>query len=359
MKAIFNCVNLRFMFEITAKEIASKIGGTIVGDENVKINSVSKLEEGIHGSLGFFSNPKYEKLLYETQCSIVFVPLNFVPTNSVNAVLIKHENPYFAFCSILATYFNPNQTKLGISQSAKIDKSTKIGENAYIGENVTIEEGVIIGNNAKIYHGVVIGKNTILGDNIVLYPNVVLYSFTQAGHNLIVHSGTVIGSDGFGFAPIGKTYLKIPQVGNVQIGNDVEIGANCTIDRATMGSTRIGNGTKLDNLVQIAHNVEIGNNVVVASQTGIAGSTKIGDNCVFGGQVGVVGHINIAEGNSFGGQAGITGSVRKTNQKMTGTPAIDVNAYLRGIVGVKNIDKIMKELKELKQEIIRLKNQHE
>lgn len=359
MKAIFNCVNLRFMFEITAKEIASKIGGTIVGDENIKVNSVSKLEEGKSGSLGFFANPKYEKLVYETQCSVVFVPQNFVPTNSVHSVLIKHENPYFAFCSILSIYFNPNQTKSGISSSAKIDKTSIIGENAFIGENVIIEEGVEIGDNAKIHHGVVISKNSKLGKNVILYPNVVLYSYTNAGNNLIVHSGTVIGSDGFGFAPVGNTYLKIPQVGNVEIGNDVEIGANCTIDRATMGSTKIGNGTKLDNLVQVAHNVEIGNNVVIASQTGIAGSTKIGDNCVFGGQVGVAGHITIAENNSFGGQAGVTGTVRKTNQKMTGTPAIDVNAYLRGIVGVKNIDAIMKEIKELKAEIITLKNQHE
>lgn len=345
------------MFSISVSEIAKITGGKISPEsENISISKVSKLEDGTSGSLGFFSNPKYEKQLYSTECSAVFVPKDFVPTTDKHPALIFHENPYFAFCVILSRYFNPNKLKSGISDKSFINNTAKIGESVYVGDFVSIGEGTIIGNNCQIHSGVKIMDDCIIGENAVLFPNVVIYPGARIGKNFTAHAGSIIGSDGFGFAPINGRYEKIPQVGNVVIEDFVEIGANCCIDRATMGSTIIKEGTKLDNMVQIAHNVEVGKHTVIASQTGVAGSTKIGDHCVFGGQVGIAGHIEIASGNQFGGQSGITGSVLKTGQKMTGTPAMDVNSYLRGVVGMQKIPNILKQLKELQTEIERLKS---
>lgn len=314
------------------------------------------MEEGTQGSLGFFANAKYEKALYSSQCSVVFVPADFQPTQEVSAKLIKHANPYFAFCTILAKYFDPNESKNGFESTAAIHHTATIGEQTYIGHHVTIEENVILGKNVHIEAGSYIGKNVKIGDNTKIFANVTLYSGTVVGKNCIFHSGTVIGSDGFGFAPIGGKYVKIPQVGIVTIEDDVEIGANCAIDRATMGSTLIKRGTKLDNLVQIAHNVELGSDIVIASQTGIAGSTKVGDHSVFGGQVGVVGHISIAANTSVGAQAGITQNVVSEGQKISGTPATDVNSYLRGVIGSRKVTDLIKDIQQLKKEIEILKS---
>lgn len=343
------------MKEISASIIAKETGGLLVGTD-VSIWKVSKLEEGSEGSLGFFANPKYEKALYETNCSLVFIPSNFTPSQSLNCQVIQHANPYYAFCMILAKYFDPNERKTGISSSSVIHETAKIGTNVYIGNFVTIDADVEIGDNCHIESGCFIGKNSILDNNVKLHANVSLYSGTVLGKNCIIHSGTVIGSDGFGFAPVNGTYMKIPQVGTVTIEDDVEIGSNCSIDRATMGQTLIKRGTKLDNLIQIAHNVELGSDIVIAAQTGIAGSTKVGDHSMLGGQVGVTGHITIAPFTSVGAQGGVTQSIKEPNQKLAGTPVTDVNSYLRGIIGSRKVADLMKEIQTLKKEIELLKN---
>lgn len=345
--------------KLTASDIALQTQGTVVGNPDQFIDKVSKLEEGDSLSLGFFSNPKYEKALKESACGIVFVPVGYGQKRPENTTYIEHTNPYFAFCTILAKYFNPNKRKSGISNTAIIHPSAKIGENVYIGEYCTIGELSVISDNTSIADGCVIGDHVNIGSGSTLFPRVVIYSGCSVGRNFTAHSGTVIGSDGFGFAPVNGTYVKIPQVGNVIIEDDVELGANCCIDRATMGSTVIRKGTKLDNMVQVAHNVEIGEHTVIASQTGIAGSTKIGNHCVFGGQTGIAGHLTIAPFNSFGGQSGITSNINETHQKMSGTPAMNVNSYLRSVVGIQKLPQLLKEIESLKKEINRLKETHD
>lgn len=341
--------------KLSASDIAHQTQGILIGNPNHIIDKVSKLEEGDAFSLGFFSNPKYEKALKETSCGLVFVPMGYGNKKPDNITYIEHVNPYFAFCTILAKHFNPNKRKNGISERATIHPSATVGNDVYIGDYCTIGELSVIGDNVSISDGCVIGDNVKIGRGSTLFPRVVIYSGCSVGQNFTAHSGSVIGSDGFGFAPVNGSYVKIPQVGNVVIEDDVEIGANCCIDRATMGSTIIRKGTKLDNMVQIAHNVEIGEHTVIASQTGIAGSTKIGDHCVFGGQTGVAGHINIASNNSFGGQSGVTSNIKESNQKMSGTPAMDVNSYLRSVVAIQKLPQMLKEIESLKKEINRLK----
>lgn len=358
-KAQLEIVTLCRMMILKAKEIALVTGGTVIGDENAEIQTVAKLNEGNSDALGFFANLKYESQVYDTRCGIIFIPKNFQPSKEVHPTLIAHDNPYFAFCQILQAYFNPNVKKVGIHPQAYIHPSAEIGENAYVGPFAFIGENVQVGSGAQIHERVSIADGCRIGNEATLFPGVTIYSKTQIGDRFTAHAGSVIGSDGFGFAPVNGAYMKIPQVGIVEIEDDVEIGSNCCIDRATMGKTLIKKGTKLDNLVQIAHNVEIGEHVVVASQAGIAGSTTIGHHCVFGGQVGVAGHITIAPMNSFGGQAGVTGSIKESNQKMTGTPAMDVNAYLRGVVGAQKVSQLQKEIKQLKREIDTLKSSHE
>ena len=342
---------------LSAKDIAAVTGGIVIGNENTVIQSVAKLNEGNLNDLGFFANPKYENQVYESHCGIIFIPDGFKPQRQVEATLISHQNPYFAFCQILSIYFNPNSKKTGIHPQSVIDPSAEIGEDSYIGPFVRIGANVKIGSGAQIHERVSIAEGTIIGKEATLFPGVTIYSLTQIGDRFTAHAGSVIGSDGFGFAPINGVYMKIPQVGCVIIEDDVEIGANCCIDRATMGKTLIRKGTKLDNLVQIAHNVDIGEHVVIASQTGVAGSSTLGHHCVLGGQVGVGGHLNIAPFNSFGGQAGVTSSIKESNQKMTGTPAMDVNAYLRGVIGSQKVGQLQKEIKALKKELESIKSE--
>ena len=347
------------MPQLSAEQIAKTTGGEIIGDKNKTVSSVAKLDEATSDDLAFFANPKYESQVYDSKCGILFVPQGFKANQEIKATLIAHENPYFAFCTILSIYFNPNEKKQGIHPTAVIHSTAQIGEGSYIGPFVHIDENTTIGKNAQIHERVSIAKNSVIGDDATLFPGVVIYSKTHIGDRFTAHAGSIIGSDGFGFAPVNGEYQKIPQVGIVKIEDDVEIGANCCIDRATMGETIIRKGTKLDNLVQVAHNVEIGEHTVMASQCGVAGSAKIGHHSVFGGQAGVAGHITVDPFNSFGGQAGINSSVKGSHRKMTGTPAMDVNSYLRGVAGAQKVSELFKEIKQLKNEINALKNSNE
>ena len=348
-------VNLQPETMLNAKEIARQIGGKIQDNESdVTITHAAKLEEGKPDSLGFLSNPKYEQALYETQCGAVIVPMQFKPQQATTALLIHHENPYFAFCTLLDKYFNPNQHRSGI-ESNNIHPSVQLGDSIHIGATAYIEENAKIGNHTIIYPGVYIGRNVSIGENCIIYPNAVVYADCKVGNHCIIQAGSVIGGDGFGFAPINGKYVKIPQIGNVILEDWVEIGSNCSIDRATMGSTVIKTGTKLDNLVQIAHNVEIGEHTVIAAQTGISGSTKVGEHSQFGGQVGVAGHLTIAPNTSVGGQAGITGNVTEENQKLTGTPATDVRTFLKSVANNRKIDALKQEINQLKSELESIK----
>ncbi len=347
------------MPQLSAEQIAKTTGGEIIGDQNKTISSVAKLDEATSEDLAFFANPKYENQVYDSKCGILFVPDNFKASQKITATLIAHENPYFAFCSILSIYFNPNVKKQGIHPTAVVHPTARVGEGSYIGPFVHIDENVFIGKNAQIHERVSIANDTTIGDAATLFPGVVIYSKTHIGNRFTAHAGSIIGSDGFGFAPVNGEYQKIPQVGIVKIEDDVELGANCCIDRATMGETVIRKGTKLDNLVQIAHNVEIGEHTVMASQCGVAGSAKIGHHSVFGGQAGVAGHITVDPFNSFGGQAGITKSIKGSHRKMSGTPAMDLNSYLRGVAGSQKVSELFKEINQLKKEINALKNSNE
>lgn len=339
---------------LTLAQIAQETQSKYIGEKgNLQITAASKLEEGKSGSLGFFANPKYEHLIYETQCSAVFVPLEFEAKQPVNCELLYHTNPYFAFCMVLTNHFNPNIHNQEVENQAYVHP-TAVCKASYIGHFSYIDERAKIGANCIIYPGCYIGKDAVIGEHTVLYPNVVIYSKCEIGSNVIIHAGTVIGSDGFGFAPVNGKYVKIPQIGNVIVEDWVEIGSNCSIDRATMGSTVIKMGTKLDNLVQIAHNVEVGEHTVIASQTGIAGSTKVGGYSQFGGQCGIGGHLVIAPHTSAGGQAGITGNITTPHQKLTGTPATDVREFLKSVAGSRKVPDLMREIEGLKKEIHRI-----
>lgn len=349
-------VNLQPQSMLTSTIISQEIGGKIAGNHSeVVILNAAKLEEGQANSLGFFSNPKYEQSLYQTHCGVVIVPLGFVPQQPVNCVLIEHANPYFAFCTVLTKHFNPNVHRTGI-ESKHIHPTATIGESVHVASTAYIEEGVEIGNHCVIYPGVYVGRNVKIGDHSILYPNVAVYADCVIGNHCIVQAGSVIGADGFGFAPVNGKYVKIPQIGNVILEDWVEIGSNCSIDRATMGSTVIKTGTKLDNLVQIAHNVEIGEHTVLAAQTGIAGSTKVGAHSQFGGQVGVAGHLTIAPHTSVGGQGGITGNITESHQKLTGTPATDVRTYLKSVASTRKIPELLKVIEQIQLEIKRIKS---
>ncbi len=340
---------------ITLQQIQTDTGAKYTGNQlDFIINKASTLTDGDSTSLGFLSNPKYESQIYSSKCGIIFVPEDFKSKEPIHSELLYHPNPYFAFCLILTKYFNPNIHNSGYEEGSYIDPSAHC-EAEYLGRNSYVDANATIGKGCKIYPGCYIGKGVKLGENCIIYPNVTIYSETVIGKDVIIHAGTVIGSDGFGFAPVNGRYFKIPQIGNVIIEDYVEIGSNCSIDRATLGNTIIKTGTKLDNLVQIAHNVEVGEHTVIASQTGIAGSTKIGGYSQFGGQVGIGGHLVIAPHTSAGGQAGITGNITESHQKLTGTPATDVREFLKGVAGSRRISEISKEIQQLKKEITELK----
>ncbi len=307
--------------QFSAEQIAALLNGRIEGDPHTVVTQLSKIEEGIAGSLSFVSNPKYEHYLYSTLSSIVIVDKTLHLQNPVQATLIRVDDPYLAFTQLLKAYYGFKTEREGREGDHFIHETAQIGEGGYIGAFAYVGKNVKIGNNVKIYPHVYIGDNVVVGDNTTLYPNVTLYYDSVVGQGVTIHAGAVIGGDGFGFAPQKDgTYDKIPQIGNVIIEDDVEIGANTVIDRATMGSTVIRQGVKLDNLIQIAHNVEIGEHSVIAAQTGVSGSTKIGKHVVLGGQVGIVGHVNIADGSQIQAQSGVNRSILVKNAKWSGAP---------------------------------------
>ncbi len=330
-----------------AKEIAELLNGIIEGDETVSVNTLSKIEEGVPGSISFLANPKYTQFIYTTQASIVIVDKDFKPENPVATTLIRVENAYVAFAQLLDFYHKSKTDKKGISSQAFVSETASIGKNVYIGEFAYIGDDVVVGDNSKIYPQAFIDQNSRIGAGTTIFAGVKIYSETLIGNNCVIHAGVVIGGDGFGFAPQDDNqYKKIAQIGNVIIEDDVEIGANTTIDRATLGSTIIRKGVKLDNLIQVAHNVEIGENTVVAAQTGISGSTKIGKNCMIAGQVGIIGHLNIGDNVKISAQSGITSSI-KEGLIMFGSPAFESSKYRKAYVHFRNLDKIVARIDKL------------
>ena len=333
--------------KFTAQQIATQLEGTVEGDPNVEIFQLSKIEEAQKGSLTFLSNPKYTTFIYKTQASITIVNQDFIAEEDLSTTLVRVNNAYDSFTVLLDYYHKAKTTKSGIAKSALIDPSVKIGKNCFVGDMSCIQEDAEIGDNVKIYPQVYIGSNVTIGEGTIVFPGAKILEDSIVGQNCVIHSGTVIGSDGFGFAPQKNgSYKKIPQTGIVVLGDRVEVGSNSTIDRATLGVTSIGNGVKLDNQIQIAHNVEIGENTVIAAQTGIAGSSKIGKNCVIGGQVGVVGHINIGDNVKIQGQSGVISSI-KDNAVIQGTPAFSYNDYNKSYVYFKNLPNIVKEINRI------------
>jgi UDP-3-O-[3-hydroxymyristoyl] glucosamine N-acyltransferase len=339
--------------QITVAEIGKLLQGEVVGNGEALLNKVAKIEEGEPGALSFLANPKYEAHIYETRSTAVLVNRTFEPSAPVTAVLIKVDDAYGAFTYLLEQFSNMSlMARAGIHESAIVAKSAQIGQGVYLGALSCVEEGVSIGDNAKIFPQVYLGDRVTVGKNVVIYQGAKIYNDCVIGDNCIIHAGVVIGSDGFGFAPLAdKSYKKIPQIGNVVIENDVEIGGNTVIDRATMGSTVIRKGVKIDNLVQIAHNVEVGEHTVIASQTGIAGSTKIGKYCVIGGQVGFAGHITIADGSQFGAQTGVPSSIKEPDGKWFGSPAFEYKEVLKSSVVFKKLPALEKRIQQLEQTI--------
>jgi len=342
--------------EFTATTIAGFLKGEIEGNPDIKVNTIAKIEEGQSGALSFLANPKYEHYLYETKSSIVLVNKSFVPSASVGATLIRVENAYEAFASLLRLVDEARPRKMGIHSTAIIENTAKIGNEVFIGPYVYVGENCVISDGCSLYPHVYIGDNSKLGFNCTLNPGVTVYHDCILGEGCIIHAGSVIGSDGFGFAPQSDNeYMKIPQLGNVVLEDHVEIGANVTIDRATMGSTIIRKGVKLDNLIQIGHNVEVGENTVMAAQTGISGSTKIGKNCMFGGQVGLAGHLKISNGTKIGAQGGILGDVKEENTAIIGSPAIEVKQFLRSSVIFRKLPEMKSKIDSLEKEVESLK----
>lgn len=336
--------------KFTAQQIADLLEGDIVGNPNEEVSTLSKIEEGVKGSLTFLSNPKYNSYLYTTNASIAIVNKSFVPEKKISATLIQVEDAYKAFSTLLGFYNEVKNNKSGREEPHYISKTAAIGEGEYIGAFSHIGENVVIGNHVKIYPNVFIGDNVSIDDHCTLFPGVKIYSETKIGKHCVLHAGVILGSDGFGFAPNREGfYDKVPQIGNVIIEDHVDIGAGTTIDRATLGSTIIRKGAKLDNQIQIAHNVEVGSNTVIAAQTGIAGSTKIGSNCMIGGQVGIVGHITIGNGVKIQAQSGITKSL-PDNDKVQGTPAFNYNDFNKSYIYFRNLPSLATKISNLEKE---------
>ena len=335
--------------KFTAEQIAGILEGEVVGNPNAEVFRLSKIEEGTDGSLTFLSNPKYLHYIYSTKATITIVNSTFVPEHELTTTLIKVEDAYQAFSKLLEFYNEVKNNKTGIEQPSVISENVKYGTQLYLGSFSYIGINAVIGNNVKIYPNCFIGDNVIIGDNVTIFAGAKVYSESVIGNNCAIHSGAIIGSDGFGFAPHADgTYSKIPQIGNVIIEDNVDIGSCTTIDRATMGSTIIRKGVKLDNQIQIAHNVEIGENTVIAAQTGVAGSTKIGKNCMIGGQVGVAGHLTIGNNVRIQAQSGVGRNI-KDGEILQGSPTFGYTDFSKSYVHFKNLPKIISEFEELKK----------
>jgi UDP-3-O-[3-hydroxymyristoyl] glucosamine N-acyltransferase len=334
----------------TAQQIANILGGTIEGDPNAKVNSVAKIEKGCVGNLCFLANEKYTNYIYTSNASVIIVNHSFNLDKEIKATLIKVEDAYSSFSQLLEVYDKMKFDKVGLSNKADICTQTSIGNDVYIGAFTSICEGAIIGKNVKIHPNCYIGENVTIGENTIIFPNASIYHDCKIGANNIIHSGVIIGSDGFGFAPnADNNYKKINQIGNVETSDDVEIGANTTIDRATMGSTKIGKGVKLDNLIQIAHNVEIEENTVVAAQTAIAGSSKIGKNCMIGGQVAISGHLTITDEVKVAGQSGIASSINQKGAIVQGPMAFNLKEFQRSYIIFKKLPEMYQVLNLIKK----------
>ncbi|MBR1462700.1 MAG: UDP-3-O-(3-hydroxymyristoyl)glucosamine N-acyltransferase [Prevotella sp.] len=342
--------------EITAKQIAGFIQGRVEGDENAIVNTFAKIEEGKAGAISFLSNPKYLHYIYETESSVVLINEDVVLEKSVKPTLIRVKNAYESVAKLLQLYQSMQPKKTGIDPLAFVSPSAKVGEGCYIGAFAFVGDNVEIGNHTQIYPHSVIEDGAKIGDDCLIYPNVSVYHGCRLGNRVTIHSGTVIGADGFGFAPNAEGYDKIPQIGNVVIEDDVEIGANTCVDRSTMGSTVVHKGVKLDNLVQIAHNVEVGENTVMSAQVGIAGSTKVGSWCMFGGQAGFAGHIKVGDKTFVGAQCGVNSSL-KGNETVIGSPAMDAKQFFKSSVLFRKLPEIYKQMNEMQKEIEALKSQ--
>lgn len=337
--------------QFSANQIAAIVGGTVEGNGDAAVSTFAKIEEGVPGAISFLANPKYTPYIYTTESSIVLVSNEFVPEKPVAATLIRVADPYATVAMLLdmvskMTIHQP----VGVEQPCFVAAGVELPDEVYIGAFAYIAPGVKLGKGVKIYPQCYVGAGVELGAGTILYPGVKIYHGCKIGERCTLHAGVVIGADGFGFAPNNGHYDKIPQLGVVEIADDVEIGANTTIDRATMGATRIGKGVKLDNLIQVAHNCEIGHDTVMASQCGIAGSTKIGANCMMGGQVGFAGHITVGDGVQIGAQSGIPGNIRP-GARVMGSPAVDAREWTRQTVYVKNISKLYDRVDKLEKEL--------
>lgn len=336
----------------TAQQIAVLINGSVEGNPEAGVNTFAKIEEGKPGALSFLANEKYEEHLYNCASSAIIISKKLKLSSPVSASLIRVDDPYMAFATLLQKYEELKPKLTGREEPIFVGENSTIGTEGFIGAFTRIGKNTKIGNGVIIHANVSVGNNVLIGDNTVLFPNTTVYDDCLIGASCTIHAGSVIGSDGFGFAPNSENqYNKIPQIGNVIIEDHVEIGANCTIDRATMGSTIIKKGVKLDNFIQIAHNVEIGENTVIASQSGVAGSTKIGKNCMIGGQVGIIGHLTIADGVKIAAQSGIGQSITVENSIWQGSPAFEIGKYKRSYVGFRNLPQIQQKLSELEKEI--------
>jgi len=343
--------------EFTAAQIAEFLKGTVEGDPQIKVFNLSKIDEGKPGTLSFLANPKYTSFIYTTAASVIVVNSDFIATQPVTRTLIRVADAYSAFATLLEMFDQSKSSQSGISKQASIATTAKMGEHVSVGDFTVIGKNVVIGKNSVIHPQVFIGDDVIIGDHALVYPGVRIYRDCIIGNHCTLHSGVVIGSDGFGFAPVAdNNYQKIPQLGNVILEDQVEIGSNTTIDRATLGSTIIRRGVKLDNLIQVGHNAEIGENTVIAAQTGISGSTKIGKNCMIGGQVGIVGHITIADNVKIGAGSGIEASITKDGAMMLGAPAIDISKARRNFIHWRNLDEIVRKVYSIEKQ---LKKSHE
>lgn len=334
--------------KFTAQQIAEALQGTIDGSPEIEVFNLSKIEDGKPGTLTFLANPKYTSYIYDTHASIVIVSNDFKPEKPISATLIRVADAYGSFASLLEMVQQSKAKRTGISSKSSIAESAKIGKDAYIGDFVSIGENVVIGDNCSIYPNATIGYNCTIGNDSMIYSGVNIYDDSVIGNECTFHAGCVIGADGFGFAPQDNNiYRKVPQIGNVVIEDCVEVGANTTIDRATIGSTIIRKGAKIDNLIQVAHNVIIGENTVIAAQTGISGSTKIGKNCMIGGQVGIIGHLDIADGVMIAAQSGVGKSIKDEKTVHEGSPAFAYRDFQRSYIYFRRFDKIVKRINDI------------
>jgi len=340
----------------TAALIAEFLKGSVEGNSEATVSDISKIEEGKPGTLSFLANPKYEKFIYDTQSSIVIVNADFQPQKKISATLVRVKNAYESFAALLRLYEQSKPKKSGISKMAVVSDTANIGKELYVGEFTVVSENASIGDGVQLYPQVYVGDHVKIGEGTILHPGVKVYEGCEIGARCVIHAGAIIGADGFGFAPNqDNNYEKIPQVGKVIIEDHVEIGANTTVDRATMGATILRKGVKLDNLVMIAHNVEIDQNTVIAAQTGISGSTRVGKNCMFGGQVGLIGHINIASGVKIAAQSGITKDIKEEGIVIQGSPAFEFGPYQRSYLLFRNLPKLREQINELERKVEELK----